>query len=111
MVIITPSSWTTTITYNKNNTIKFCFILQWVGEGGTVLDLLGFIRKIGIPLRGLRPLTDSFIHSPNPSLFMMVAHLPNALCLKRAYIFQNSLFKGFILFNILIIKFLPCRFR
>ena len=35
----------------------------------------------------------------------MVAHLLSVLCLKRAFIFQNSLFKVFILFDILIIKF------
>ena len=36
--------------------------MQWEGEGGTILDLLNFIHKIGIPLRGLRPLME-FINS------------------------------------------------
>ena len=36
--------------------------MQWEGEGGTILDLLDFIHKIGIPLRGLRPLME-FINS------------------------------------------------
>ena len=40
----------------------------------------------------------------------MVAHLWMVFCLKHAYIFQNSLFKRFPLFSIVIIKFLPCRF-
>ena len=53
MIIITPSSWKTSITYNKTIVKSFASFLQWVVVGGRVLDLLDFIHKIGIPLRRL----------------------------------------------------------
>ena len=54
---------------------------------------------------------NQMLNSPSPSLLIMVAHPPSVLCLKRACIFENSLFKFFILCNIRILKFMPCRFN